>query len=112
MQELAPDQVFVPHWGEGWNDHVQVKSLIIPLIPDSTQLYEYCVWMWYYNVWKLDWKQARLLRMTHEEHALKQQASAAYVEPLAPCGKPWSGVLPEVFLKATQWNKELYFKIR
>ena len=75
------------------------------------EIYEYCVWMWYYNVWHLDFKQARLLCMSRVQHQRKLQAVDEYVTPLASCGKPWSGVLPKPFLKAAKWNKELYFKV-
>ena len=78
----------------------------------NPELYSYCVWMWYYNVWDLRMKDAFLLRLTGKQHQLKQKAIGQYVTPLAPCGKPWSGVLPKPFLKATKWDKELYFKVR
>lgn len=26
-----------------------------------------------------------------------------------PCEEPWSGVLPNVFVKTNRWKKELYF---
>ena len=76
------------------------------------ELYSYCVWMWYYNVWDLRMKDAFLLRLTGKQHQLKQKAIEQYVTPTAPCGKPWSGVLPKPFLKATRWDKELYFRVR
>lgn len=74
-------------------------------------VYEYCVWMWYYNVWRLDWRNALTLKMTREEHSRKLAAEDIYVKSLAPCGKPWSGVLPPLFLEACRWNRELYFKV-
>jgi hypothetical protein len=68
--------------------------------------------MWYYNVWRgLDWKNAFRLNMNDDEHERKLKAMDAYVKPLAPCGKPWSGVLPKLFVEANRWNKELYFKV-
>lgn len=149
LKELKPDAVFVPHSGEGWNDHVRVAAIVAQITggesvsqteneertvkgerltlkesvlctPSSVlstenskpELYSYCVWMWYYNVWRLDFKQARLLRMSCAQHQRKLQAIDEYVTPLAPCGKPWSGVLPKPFLKATKWNKELFFKVK
>jgi LmbE family N-acetylglucosaminyl deacetylase len=36
------------------------------------EIYEYCVWMWYYNVWDLRMKDAFLLRLTGKQHQLKQ----------------------------------------
>lgn len=113
IDELRPQSVFVPHWGEGWSDHTRTEQIIMQLMPYETEVYEYCVWMWYYNVWRgLDWKNAAVLRMTPEEHRKKREAMDAYTRPLAPCGKPWSGVLPPLFLKANSWNKELYFRVR
>lgn len=55
---------------------------------------------------------AQLLNMTKEEHLKKKEAIDKYIYPKAPCGKPWSGTLPKIFIHANRWNKELYFKIR
>lgn len=109
--ELAPEAIFVPHKGEGWNDHIEAGNIIRKLKLSEIQLYEYCVWFWYYNVWNIDWENAYCIQMTPEQHKIKLKAMQAYITPTAPCGKPWSGVLPEVFIKANQWNKELYFKV-
>lgn len=113
VADVRPDVVFVPHWGEGWNDHIVVKDIIRPMLPSTSELWEYCVWMWYYNIWRgLDWNNAAVLRMTRDEHNLKLQAMQAYIAPVAPCGRPWSGVLPDLFVKANQSDVELYFKVR
>lgn len=109
---LKPDSVFVPHRGEGWSDHLAAGEIVRRLTEEekaAVRLFEYCVWFWYYNVWNIDWRQARVLKMSPEENRKKQQAIDAYVKPLAPCGSPWSGVLPRVFVKACRWNRELYF---
>lgn len=112
LLSLAPDALFIPHRGEGWSDHLQAAEIAKTLMEDSSvSIYEYCVWMWYYNVWRLDFRQARLLRMSRAHHQRKLQAIDEYVTPQAPCGKPWSGVLPKPFLKAAKWNKELYFLV-
>lgn len=112
IAKIKPDAIFVPHWGEGWADHVNARKIGIELVLDDTEVYEYCVWMWYYNVWRgLDWRNAAILRMTSKEYERKLRAMDAYIKPLAPCGKPWSGVLPSLFIKANQWDKELYFKV-
>lgn len=108
--------VFYPHSrGEGWPDHRQTgeiaKSLCASL-PVRTILYEYCVWFWFYNCWSIDWGKAAVLRLNRQEYAVKRKAVDAYTDPLAPCGKPWSGVLPAVFLWASRWDKELYFKVK
>lgn len=114
IDELNPKAVFVPHFGEGWSDHIETGNIVRRLLQDRVcvKLYEYCVWFWYYNTWRIDWKQARLLRMDEMQYRTKLKAIDAYVRPLAPCGKPWSGVLPRVFIKANSWNKELYFEVK
>lgn len=112
LSDLDPQSVFVPHHGEGWSDHLRAAEITKHLFQgQDVSIYEYCVWMWYYNVWRLDFKQARQLRMSRTQHQRKLQAIDEYVTPLAPCGKPWSGVLPEPFLKAARWSRELYFKV-
>lgn len=109
---LSPNALFVPHCGEGWSDHINVMGIVKKLMKcHVVNIYEYCVWMWYYNVWKLDNKNARILKMTPAQHQRKLQAIEQYVTPLAPCGKPWSGVLPKAFLKAARWKRELYFRV-
>ncbi|MEJ8741347.1 PIG-L deacetylase family protein [Phocaeicola sp. HCN-6420] len=114
IEELSPNAIFVPHKGEGWSDHIEAGKIVREIIRIQSipvQLYEYCVWFWYYNVWNIDWKNAFILKMNQKEHLVKLKAIDAYVKPLAPCGKPWSGVLPNLVVKANQWNCELYFKI-
>lgn len=113
IEKISPDAIFVPHKGEGWSDHIEAGKIVREIIRTKTtpiQLYEYCVWFWYYNTWNIDWKNAFVLKMNQKEHRIKLKAIDAYVKPLAPCGKPWSGVLPRIFVKANQWNCELYIK--
>lgn len=113
LTQLSPKALFLPHNGEGWSDHINVLGIVKKLMKcHVVNIYEYCVWMWYYNVWKLDNKNARILKMSPSQHKRKLKAIEQYVTPLAPCGKPWSGVLPKPFLKAARWNKELYFKTK
>lgn len=114
IQQIKPDEIFVPHQkGEGWSDHIETGNMIKDIIKGTTiRLYEYCVWFWYYNVWKIDWKNACLVRMTSTEHQNKLKAIYDYITPLAPCGKPYSGVLPKVFVKGNQWKNELFFFVK
>lgn len=112
IEGLQPDAIFVPHRGEGWSDHLAAGDIVRKLIGNDPkiELYEYCVWFWFYNVWNIDWKNARILAMSSQEHKNKNRAIDAYVLPNAPCGNPWSGVLPNIFVRANRWKKELYFK--
>ena len=123
IADIAPTAIFVPHSGEGWPDHLAAREIILNLQhchdchnresrkqKFSTIIYEYAVWMWYYNVWRLDWRNAFRFRMSKSELSAKRQAVDAYVKPLAPNGKPWSGVLPRPFLYANTRPLELYFR--
>lgn len=111
---LQPDAIFIPHKGEGWSDHLETGRIVRTLIGKMSgiSLYEYCVWFWYYNVWNIDRKKAFVLTMTKEELSRKNEAINAYIQPKAPCGNPWSGILPPVFVWANRWRKELYFRIK
>lgn len=110
--EIKPDVILVPHNGEGWPDHLAARELRIELAGDDTEVYEYCVWMWYYRQKNLDWKNGYVLKMSRAEHQNKLDAINIYHSALAPCGKPWVGVLPKLFVKANSTNQELFFKIK
>lgn len=114
IETLQPKVIFVPHKGEGWSDHLEAGRIVQKLVGEMEDvlLYEYCVWFWYYNVWNIDRKKAFVLTMTEEELSRKNEAIDAYIKPKAPCGKPFSGVLPPVFVWANRWRKELYFRIK
>ena len=106
--------VFFPHsLGEGWNDHIRtseiVKQLCTSIFPNAKQ-FEYCVWFWFYGCMNIAWKMARVLKLTEEEYRKKQEAVNVYMSALAPCGKPWSGNLPKMFMWAMKWKKELFFE--
>ncbi|QFQ13412.1 PIG-L family deacetylase [Pseudoprevotella muciniphila] len=115
IQEVQPDAILFPiQQGEGWSDHIAAGDIVKRLISAHSikvQLYEYCVWFWYYNVWNIRWRDARVLKMTSEQYQKKLKAISDYTTSVAPCGKPWSGVLPKVFLKANSWSMELFFKV-
>lgn len=112
IASLKPDTVFIPHRGEGWPDHLAVRELGLNLVPESTAIFEYCVWMWYYRQKHLDWSKASKLKMTHDEYSKKLSAIITYTTACAPCGKPWVGVLPDLFIEANTSETELYFKIK
>lgn len=116
IRVLEPDAVFCPHPFEGWSDHIAADELIraaIDKIPEPPRLYHYCVWFWYSmplrRAWRINWRQARVLDIK-DYLPLKKQAVRIYLDALAPCGNPWVGKLPEQFLRAFDWDKELFFE--
>jgi len=114
---IKPEIVLIPHWGEGWLDHVNVASLISDYIDNNMEVYEYCVWSWYYVMWagnfglaKLSWDKANVIKLNKEERTIKESALKEYLTPIADCGKPYSGVLPSQLIKSGNSDIELYFK--
>lgn len=115
IADVRPETLLIPHSGEGWPDHTGAARLARAAMQLSgtapTEVYEYCVWMWYYNVWRgLSQRDAIAIHATPAEHRLKQRAIDAYVLPIAPCGTPWSGNLPALFLTPHRSPLELFFK--
>lgn len=47
IDQLHPDTILVPHWGEGWSDHIQTAEIVKQVVPRSAKLWMYCVWVWY-----------------------------------------------------------------
>jgi len=116
--ELKPDVVFVPHYLEGWTDHEATEKIGSDLISKIPHLicYHYCVWFWfsmpYSKLTKVHWKNAKILNMSDKEHQNKLKAIGVYVEEKSPEGDPYSGYLPDEFLYANRWKKELFFEVK
>ena len=110
---IQPAAVFAPHPFEGWKDHVATAKIARKLFPPE-KTYYYCVWLWYSmptsKIWLLNWKKSLFLQMNRNEHTIKKQAIEAYIQPKTAFGQPFSGILPDLFLKANRWNKELFFR--
>jgi len=116
ITRLRPEAVFAPHPFESWPDHEaaeRITRLAIERSGIACRLFYYCVWFWssmpLRRVLKIDWRSARILDIA-AVYAKKQAAIDAYLKPCAPCGHPWSGVLPRELLHAFKWRKELFFE--
>jgi LmbE family N-acetylglucosaminyl deacetylase len=116
IEKSEPAAVFCPHPFEGWSDHIAAAELTraaITILSKRPKLYHYCVWFWYSmplkRAWRIDWRKARILDIS-PQLPFKQQAMHVYLDALAPCGNPWIGKLPLQFLRAFDWNKELFFE--
>ena len=116
LEKFEPEVIFCPHPFEGWSDHMAAEELTRSALDRLTyqpRLYHYCVWFWYSmplaRAWRIDWRKARLLDIA-EQVPLKRQAMRTYLDALAPCGHPWVGKLPPEFLRAFDWDKELFFE--
>lgn len=118
VNELKPDLIFVPHYLEGWKDHEATEKIGSDLMSMMPYLicYHYCVWFWfsmpYAKFTKVHWKNAKILTMSDKEHQNKLKAINVYVEEKSPEGEPYSGYLPDEFLYANRWRKELFFEVK
>mgnify|MGYP003779212615 CR=1 FL=1 len=116
IERIQPEAVFAPHPFEGWSDHEAAERITRAAIARSgvtCRLFHYCVWFWFSmplrRAFRIDWHKARLLDIA-DVYEHKQAAIDEYLKPCAPCGNPWSGVLPREFLNAFKWKKELFFE--
>jgi LmbE family N-acetylglucosaminyl deacetylase len=116
IARLRPEAVFAPHPFEGWADHEAAERMTRTAIERSgvaCRLFHYCVWFWFSmplrRALRIDWRKARVLDIA-DVYNRKRAAMDAYLEPCAPCGNPWSGVLPRELLRAFRWKKELFFE--
>lgn len=116
FSRLKPTKIFCPHPFEGWADHVAAQEITKEASKRSevnATIYYYCVWFWYSmsfrKAFSCDWSNSLVLDIK-EVYTQKKKAIAGYMTPCAPCGKPWSGVLPKELLTAFTWEKELFFK--
>ena len=117
INKAAPETIFCPSPFEGWSDHLASEELTkaaLKMLAHGLRprFYYYCVWFWYAmplkQVWRIDWQRARLLDIA-EQLPLKQKSMSVYIDALATCGNPWIGKLPSQFIRAFNWNKELFF---
>lgn len=114
IELLNPDAVFYPHHLENSPDHYAASMIVRNIIKEHNYTgYEYCVWLWYHmpliNAFKLNYNSAFLLPVT--DLTLKRTVVKMYADSNDGKGFYFSGKLPELFLDAVSWSKELFFKI-
>lgn len=105
IEDVKPEAVFATHELDFWPyDHVACANLTKEAIEKSgfkPQLYFYWVWAWYHlkpwNLYKINFKNLFKINI-QSELSQKQKLMNMYLEPLAPNGNPWSGMLPKAML--------------
>lgn len=119
VTKIKPEAIFSPHSFEGWSDHLATSQLADSIIHSHNSRvknYKYNVWTWYsmpYNkLPQMGWKQSFVLQMNKKEYQRKLDAIDEYIRTLTSFGKPYSGDLPGLFVKANRWRKELYFETK
>ena len=106
--------ILAPHPQEGWRDHEAVSALAQKLATDTGKiLFYYCVWFYFSMPFRkfhhVQWRNACFV---HHPEAWRKKTAACrkYLSHLAPCGKPYAGVLPEELIDAISYSKELFFQ--
>jgi LmbE family N-acetylglucosaminyl deacetylase len=117
ISSLKPQQVFTTNGLEGWPDHVAADHLTRDALRQSlidADLYHYCVWLWIktplHVAPTLPWTTASIV-VSPDGVRQKRDAIRTYLNDLAPCGNPYCGRLPSEFLRAFEWDKELFFRV-
>lgn len=112
IDRINPSFVFYPHPNDGSPDHEHASKIIESIISNkSFEKYQYCVWIWHHTrLWKtlfLKYRSSFLLPINKSE---KNEVAKIYYNAKDKSGFYYSGRLPELFLQATIWNNELYFR--
>ena len=114
VSKVSPDAVFVTHPLETWPyDHVAAFELAEAAIGKSSihcDIFGYWVWLWYSmplkHVALIDWNAVYRIPL-HNIMQEKREMMNVYLKPLAPDGRPWSGILPRAMKKAFQYPYEV-----
>jgi LmbE family N-acetylglucosaminyl deacetylase len=119
VNNSAPDAVFVTHPLDTWPfDHIAAFELVEAVIGNSAlrcNLYAYWVWLWYSmpatHASLMDWNCVYRIPVHNVMHE-KKDLMDLYLTPLAPDGRPWSGVLPKALIKGLLYPYEVVSKFR
>jgi LmbE family N-acetylglucosaminyl deacetylase len=114
LSEVKPEAVFVTHPADFWPyDHVAAFELTKQALQElkfTGKFYGYWVWLWYNysfrNFKNIGWKNTYKIPI-HSFINKKKRLIAMYMSPVAPNGKPYSGVLPKAFLSAFSFPYEM-----
>lgn len=114
---IDPDAVFVTHLLDTWPfDHVAAFEIVSAAIRKKAlgcDLYGYWVWLWYSmplkSLLRLNWRNISRIPV-HGELREKLVLTDMYLKPMAPNGKPWSGVLPKAMTDAFRYPYEVVEK--
>jgi LmbE family N-acetylglucosaminyl deacetylase len=114
IDQIHPNNIFVPHIFDGHDDHAQSNIIIRSLIIDKhIKLYEYCVWLWYSmpfkKVFSINWRNERYLKMEKDTYRFKKEAIKLYLNEADSEGNPYSGNLPRILISSCSQKKEIYF---
>lgn len=118
ISKLKPDAVFATHILDFWPfDHVACANMAKEAVCQSDhkpELWYYWVWAWYnLRPWKLSFSSLKKLQKVNisDQMSRKKDLMNIYLKAYTPDGRPWSGILPESFLKAFKNDYEILERI-
>jgi LmbE family N-acetylglucosaminyl deacetylase len=116
LSDIRPTQIFTTHPDEGWSDHSAAARLTMSARTRAAltcEVYYYCVWLPVSvplsAARKVQWRTGRKMDIADCKH-VKAQAVQHYLDHKAPCGQPYCGRLPQSLIRASTWDKELFFR--
>lgn len=107
IESLKPDAVFATHPLDYWPfDHVACAHIAKEAVNKSkhkTQLWYYWVWAWYnirpWQLLKIRYRKLQKIDIS-EQIPQKKTLTDIYLKAFTPEGKSWSGILPQLLIKA------------
>jgi len=118
LETVRPEALFVTHPMETWPyDHVasfEIAEAALNEYSGSCDFYGYVVWLWYSLPMRMIFSINRAATYTLPVGTRRERKEVLvrhYLEPLAPNGKPWSGVLPKAMLKALEYPCEVLTRL-
>lgn len=120
IRRVRPDAVFVTHPLDTWpSDHIAAYEITDGALNNTSchgAFFGYWVWLWYsmpaQATFRMHWRNISRIPLDGLMQAKKKILMNAYMQPLSPNGKPWSGVLPKALLKAFDYPFEVVERFR
>ncbi len=111
---IKPSMILLTHPLEISIDH----SSLYKTLSNSLKINSHKIKIFYYRIhsvrflreFTLGWKKSFIIRLDKEEYQVKRLALDAYIKPITPFGKPYSGEFAKSLLLSMNWNKELFFE--
>jgi len=120
IRRMGPDAVFVTHpLDTGPSDHIAAYEITDGALNNTSchgAFFGYWVWLWYsmpaQATFRMHWRNISRIPLDGLMQAKKKILMNAYMQPLSPNGKSWSGVLPKALLKAFDYPFEVVERFR
>ncbi len=114
IRRINPDAVFVTHPMDTWPfDHIaayEIAAAALTKAASGCAFFGYWVWLWYSMptpaMFRMRWRNMSRIPLDGVMQR-KNMLMEVYLQPEAPNGKPWSGVLPKAMTDAFRYPYEV-----